>query len=55
MKIDFVWADGSDKAFVDFYIVTENYYSRLVGGIHNRKVFVPYDNLNGAICFTKEL
>lgn len=45
MKIDFVWTDGSDEAFKDFYKVTENYYSQLVGGIQNRKGFVPYNIL----------
>lgn len=46
MKIDLVWTDGADNAFAEFYKVTENYYSRLVGGIQNRKEFVPYNNLS---------
>ena len=53
--IIYKWTDGNDEDFQRFYLKTEEYYSSIVGGIENRKEFIPYDKLNGAICFAKEL
>ena len=41
--MQFVWTDGNNEDFQRFYIETENYYSSLVGGLANRKAFVPYN------------
>ena len=48
MDIDFRWTDGSDKAFHDFYLKTEDFYSSIVGGRKNREAFIPY-NISEAI------
>ena len=42
-KIRYKWTDGSDKDFQKFYLSTEEYYSSIVGGIDNRKGFIPYN------------
>lgn len=39
----FIWTDGRDEAFRKFYIKTEEYYSEIVGGIDNRRGFVPFN------------
>ena len=44
----FTWTDGNNDVFQKFYIKTEEYYSRIVGGIENRKAFIPY-NLSQSI------
>ncbi|MCR5596684.1 MAG: GNAT family N-acetyltransferase [Lachnospiraceae bacterium] len=41
--MQFIWTDGNNEDFRHFYIETENYYSSLVGGLSNRKSFVPYN------------
>ena len=38
-----IWTDGSDEVFGHFYLITENYYSTIVGGEENRKSFIPYN------------
>ncbi|WP_158588715.1 MULTISPECIES: GNAT family N-acetyltransferase [unclassified Butyrivibrio] len=43
-NIVFNWTDGSNKDFGEFYKKTEEYYSKMVGGIENRRAFVPYNN-----------
>jgi len=43
MKLDYVWTDGSDDTFRKFYLITEAYYSSLVGGEENRRGFIPYN------------
>lgn len=43
MQIEFKWTDGNDKDFHAFYLETENYYSSIVGGVSNRKGFIPYN------------
>lgn len=48
MELDYKWTDGTDQDFEKFYQKTENYYSKIVGGINNRKYFVPY-NISGNI------
>jgi len=48
MNIEFKWTDGNDKDFQKFYIETENYYSKIVGGKKNREGFIPY-NLSESI------
>ncbi len=41
--IIYKWTDGNDKDFQRFYLKTEEYYSSIVGGIENRKGFIPYN------------
>ena len=41
--ISYFWTDGNNKEFQSFYQKTEEYYSKIVGGIENRKGFVPYN------------
>lgn len=41
--ITYKWTDGNDKDFKRFYLKTEEYYSSIVGGIENRKGFIPYN------------
>ena len=48
MALRFTWTDGNDKVFRDFYLITEAYYSRIVGGEENRRQFIPY-NLSSAV------
>ena len=48
MALRFTWTDGNDKAFRDFYLITEAYYSRIAGGEENRRQFIPY-NLSSAV------
>ena len=42
-NLEFRWTDGTDKAFHKFYLITEDYYSSIVGGVDNRKSFIPYN------------
>lgn len=37
--IIYKWTDGNDEDFQRFYLKTEEYYSSIVGGIENRKLF----------------
>ena len=46
------WTDGNDIDFQKFYMKTEEYYSNIVGGIENRKEFIPY---NISECITEVL
>ena len=48
MTLKYVWTDGNDPDFRHFYRITEQYYSRIVGGEENRKQFIPY-NLSSAV------
>ena len=48
MPLEFVWTDGENEDFRHFYLITEQYYSRIVGGEENRKAFIPY-NLSSAV------
>lgn len=41
--ISYFWTDGNNKEFQSFYQKTEEYYSKIVGGLENRKGFVPYN------------
>ena len=41
--IIYKWTDGNDEDFQRFYLKTEEYYSSIVGGIENRKGFIPYN------------
>ena len=41
--IIYKWTNGNDKDFQRFYLKTEEYYSSIVGGIENRKGFIPYN------------
>lgn len=41
--IIYKWTNGSDESFQKFYIITEDYYNKLAGGIVNRKSYVPYN------------
>ena len=42
-NLEFRWTNGTDTAFQKFYLITEEYYSSLVGGVENRKSFIPYN------------
>ena len=42
-QIRYKWTDGNNKDFQRFYRSTEEYYSRLVGGVQNRQGFIPYN------------
>ncbi len=42
-ELTFTWTDGNNEAFKDFYIKTEEYYSKIVGGKEKRQAFVPYN------------
>ncbi|SFU92856.1 GNAT family N-acetyltransferase [Butyrivibrio sp. M55] len=46
-NIVYKWTDGSNKDFQEFYKKTEEYYSKIVGGIENRRAFVPYNHSDG--------
>ena len=48
MDIEYRWTNGNNEDFRYFYIMTEEYYSKIVGGISNRSGFVPY-NLSESI------
>ena len=43
MKTEYKWTDGRNEDFRKFYLKTEEYYSSIVGGLKNRKAFVPYN------------
>ncbi|MCM1153769.1 MAG: GNAT family N-acetyltransferase [Roseburia sp.] len=40
---EFKWTNSNDEDFKKFYLITEEYYSRIVGGLENRRAFVPYN------------
>lgn len=42
-QIEYIWTNGENKDFKKFYRITEEYYSKLVGGIQNRSAFLPYN------------
>jgi len=42
-SLEFRWTNGTDPAFQKFYLITEEYYSNLVGGVENRKSFIPFN------------
>lgn len=42
-SIEFKWTDGTNETFHKFYLITEDYYSKIVGGVENRKSFIPYN------------
>lgn len=46
MEVYYRWTDGHDDAFRHFYIITEAYYSRITGGLENRREFVPFNALD---------
>lgn len=37
-SIEFKWTDGTNETFHKFYLIAENYYSKIVGGVENRKL-----------------
>ena len=43
MDIKYEWTDGRNPVFEEFYKITEDYYSKIVGGLQNRRSFVPYN------------
>ena len=43
IMISYLWTDGTNKDFQSFYQKTEEYYSKIAGGLENRKDFVPYN------------
>ncbi len=42
-QIEYKWTNGENEDFKKFYRITEEYYSKLVGGIENRSSFVSYN------------
>ena len=46
--MEFIWTNGNDQEFQRFYLKTEEYYSKIVGGTKNRTGFIPY-NLSESI------
>ena len=46
--VNYQWTDGNNNDFQMFYQKTEEYYSKIVGGLDKRKAFVPY-NASSAI------
>ena len=46
--MEYIWTDGNDQVFQCFYLKTEKYYSKIVGGKKNRTGFIPY-NLSESI------
>ena len=47
-ELEFIWTDGNNEEFHQFYLETEDYYSSIVGGKKNREGFIPY-NLSESI------
>ena len=43
IDITYKWTDGKNEDFKKFYLLTEEYYSKIVGGKKNRLGFVPYN------------
>ena len=43
MQVKYRWTDGKDEDFHRFYLETEAYYNSVVGGLENRRAFVPYN------------
>ena len=41
-QIEYRWTNGKNEDFKKFYLITEEYYSKIVGGSKNRSSFVPY-------------
>lgn len=46
--IEYKWTDGNDKDFLRFYEITEDYYTKMAGGLSKRQGFIPY-NLSSLI------
>lgn len=42
-SVEYKWTDGTNETFHRFYSITEEYYSKIVGGAENRKSFIPYN------------
>lgn len=42
-QIEYRWTNGKNEDFQRFYLITEEYYCKIVGGIKNRSSFVPYN------------
>ena len=47
-QLEYIWTDGNNEDFHKFYLETEEYYSKIVGGRENRTGFIPY-NLSESI------
>jgi ribosomal protein S18 acetylase RimI-like enzyme len=48
MELKYIWTNGNDEIFKHFYLITEKYYSAIVGGEDKRKAFIPY-NLSSSV------
>ena len=44
MQTEYTWANGRNQEWIRIYSKTEEYYSSLVGGLQNRRAFVPYND-----------
>ena len=42
-EFTFIWTDGNDETFQNFYVKTEGYYSKIVGGKDKREAFIPFN------------
>ena len=42
-QVKFIWTDCNSADFRSFYLKTEEYYNRIVGGSENRKAFMPHN------------
>ena len=42
MNMEFIWTDGNNEAFQIFYVKTEEYYSKIVGGKEKRSFHIIY-------------
>lgn len=42
-QFEYRWTSGENKDFQRFYEITEEYYSKMVGGKDNRHAFIPYN------------
>lgn len=70
-SIEYKWTDGTNETFHKFYSITEEGFQRTILqtreimadavvlyvklGYHSIDNYPPYNELNGAICFAKEL
>ena len=44
MEFEYIWTDGDNKFFREFYEITEGFYNSLAGGEGNRRGFIPYNS-----------
>lgn len=42
-RVEYKWTDGTNDIFHKFYLITEEYYNKIVGGAENRNSFISYN------------